>query len=380
MPPRGSGIDANAALDAPRRGRRLHRRGRRSVGPVPCGASLPGSARAASSPFWRKDRVYFVGHPVAVVVATDRYIARDAADLVEVDYEASCQRSPIPKRRSRPARRPSIRSGPTTSLSPITRKAAMSNQAFAEAEVIVKQRITSQRLIPTAMETRGVVAEWQPPETKHSRCIPRRRFLTCCARCWRRMLGLRRESAARDRARSGRRLRQQAERLRRRGADGLRVHEDRQAGEVDRIPARELSCAPFTAAATWTTTRSPPRATAPSWALKLKLIQDLGAYHQLLTPAIPTLSVLMMPGLYRFQNILADIVGAFTNCVPTDAYRGAGRPEATHGIERMVDMLAAELKMDPAEIRLKNFIRDRRVSLRHRDRTCPTTAATMRRL
>src|SRR2546429_9462205 len=77
---------------------------------------------------------------------------------------------------------------------------------------------------------------------------------------------------------------------------------------------------------------------------------------QLLTPLIPQLSVLMMPGLYNTQNIRADIVGVFTNCVPTDAYRGAGRPEATHGIERMVDMLAAELKMDPAEIRLKNFV------------------------
>jgi carbon-monoxide dehydrogenase large subunit len=64
----------------------------------------------------------------------------------------------------------------------------------------------------------------------------------------------------------------------------------------------------------------------------------------------------MMPGLYRTQNIRADIVGVFTNCVPTDAYRGAGRPEATHGIERMVDMLADELNMDPAEIRLKNFV------------------------
>jgi len=90
--------------------------------------------------------------------------------------------------------------------------------------------------------------------------------------------------------------------------------------------------------------------------IKLKILQDLGAYHQLLTPAIPTLSVLMMPGLYRTQNILADIVGVFTNCVPTDAYRGAGRPEATHGIERMVDILAAELKLDPAEIRLRNFV------------------------
>src|SRR5260370_1647245 len=77
---------------------------------------------------------------------------------------------------------------------------------------------------------------------------------------------------------------------------------------------------------------------------------------QLLTAAIPTLSVLMMPGLYKFRNVPADIVGAFTNCFPTDAYRGAGRPEATHGIERMMDLLAAELKMDPAEVRLKNFI------------------------
>ncbi len=64
----------------------------------------------------------------------------------------------------------------------------------------------------------------------------------------------------------------------------------------------------------------------------------------------------MMPGLYKFRNVTADIVGVFTNCVPTDAYRGAGRPEATHGIERMMDLLAAELKMDPAELRLKNFI------------------------
>jgi carbon-monoxide dehydrogenase large subunit len=63
-----------------------------------------------------------------------------------------------------------------------------------------------------------------------------------------------------------------------------------------------------------------------------------------------------MPGLYKFKSIVADVIGAFTNCVPTDAYRGAGRPEATHGIERMVDILAAELKMDPKELRLKNFV------------------------
>jgi carbon-monoxide dehydrogenase large subunit len=90
--------------------------------------------------------------------------------------------------------------------------------------------------------------------------------------------------------------------------------------------------------------------------IKLKIIQDLGSYFTLLTPAIPTLSVLMMPGLYKTPNVRADVVGAFTNCTPTDAYRGAGRPEATHGIERMVDILADELNMDPAEIRFKNFV------------------------
>jgi carbon-monoxide dehydrogenase large subunit len=91
--------------------------------------------------------------------------------------------------------------------------------------------------------------------------------------------------------------------------------------------------------------------------LKVHILQDLGAYHQLLTPLIPTLSVLMIPGLYRFQNVQADITGVFTNCVPTDAYRGAGRPEATHAIEIMVDMLAAELNIDPTEIRVKNFVK-----------------------
>ena len=76
----------------------------------------------------------------------------------------------------------------------------------------------------------------------------------------------------------------------------------------------------------------------------------------------------MMPGLYDFKNICADIVGVFTNCVPTDAYRGAGRPEATHGIERMVDMLAAELKMDPVETPPQELRRRRRVSVPHGDR------------
>ena len=90
--------------------------------------------------------------------------------------------------------------------------------------------------------------------------------------------------------------------------------------------------------------------------LRVKLIQDVGSFHMLLTPAMPTLSVLMLPGLYRFKNVHADVVGVFTHRMATDLYRGAGRPEATHGIERMVEILAAELNMDPVELRMKNFV------------------------
>ncbi len=70
------------------------------VGPVPCGASLPG-LRVPHHYILAPDRVYFVGHPVAVVVATDRYVAKDAADLIEIDWDVHGQRWPIRRRRSR---------------------------------------------------------------------------------------------------------------------------------------------------------------------------------------------------------------------------------------------------------------------------------------
>ena len=98
--------------------------------------------------------------------------------------------------------------------------------------------------------------------------------------------------------------------------------------------------------------------------LKLKLIQDLGAYHQLLTPAIPTLSRADDAGPLQIPQHLADIVGVFTNCVPTDAYRGAGRPEATHGIERMMDMLARRAEDGSGRDPPEELHRQRRVPLR----------------
>ncbi|MGH9719024.1 MAG: xanthine dehydrogenase family protein molybdopterin-binding subunit [Bryobacteraceae bacterium] len=322
------------------------------VGPVPCGASLPG-LRVPHHSILAKDRVYFAGHPVAVVVARDRYIAADAVDLIEVDYEplpavADPEKAIAP---GAPAVHPEW---PDNTAFTFHQEGGEPEKAFAEAEVVVKQRITSQRLVPASMETRGVVADYRTGDKAltiySSTQIPHllRSLLAM-------MLGIPEHLLRVVKPEVG-------------GGFGSKLNvyaEEALMGFVSMKIGKPIK---------WIESRREnflctihgrghvdyyevaAKKDGTVLGLRLKLIQDLGAYHQLLTPAIPTLSVLMMPGLYKFRNVTADIIGAFTNCVPTDAYRGAGRPEATHGIERMMDLLAAELKMDPAEIRLKNFI------------------------
>ncbi|PYT93822.1 MAG: carbon monoxide dehydrogenase [Acidobacteria bacterium] len=291
----------------------------KGVGAVPCGIAMP-DLRVPPHTILATDRVYFVGHPIAVVVARDRYLARDAADLIEVDYQV------LP---------------------------AVADPEKALAKV-VKQRIVSQRLVPMAMETRGVVAEWHGADRQlnlyTSTQIPHL-VRTLVAG----MLGLEenrmRVIAPEVGGGFGSKLNVYAEEALT-GYVSMKIQkpvkwiESRRENFTCTIHGRGHVDFYEIAA----------KRDGTILGIKLKLIQDVGAYHQLLTPLIPQLSVLMMPGLYNTQNIRADIVGVFTNCVPTDAYRGAGRPEATHGIERMVDMLAAELQMDPAEIRLKNFV------------------------
>ncbi len=345
-------INAKAALERPGVVAVFTGKDTEHIGPVPCGASLPG-LRVPHHHILAVDRVYFLGHPVAVVVATDRYIARDAAELVEVDYEPLPAVTDIEKalEPGAPAVHPEW---PDNVSFTFHQEGGETAKAFAEADVVVKQRITSQRLIPTAMETRGVVAQYHSGDKNFvmysSTQIPHlMRTLTAL------MLGVPenklRVITPEVGGGFGSKLNVYAE-------EALMCFVARAVGKpVKWIESRRenFQCTIhgrghvdyYEIAATKDGTIT---------GLKLKLLQDVGAYHQLLTPAIPTLSVLMMPGLYNCRNILADIVGVFTNAVPTDAYRGAGRPEATHGIERMVDLLAAELRMDPVELRRKNFV------------------------
>src|SRR5439155_23331682 len=87
--------------------------------------------------------------------------------------------------------------------------------------------------------------------------------------------------------------------------------------------------------------------------LRYKVIADIGAYHQLFTPAIPPFTGLMLSGCYKVPAISIDLTAAFTNKMSTDAYRGAGRPETTYVIERMEDRIAQELRIDPGKVRKK---------------------------
>jgi carbon-monoxide dehydrogenase large subunit len=324
----------------------------KNLGPVPTAASLPG-LRVPHHHLLAQDRVYFCGHPVAVVVATDRYLARDAADAIEVEYDA-LPAVTDPEKAIAPGAPAVHPDWPDNVAFNFHQEGGDIGQAFRDAEVVVKQRITSQRLIPTAMEPRGVVAEWRAGEkslTLHSSTQIPHLLRTLVAGILGMPENLLRVITPEVGGGFGSKLNVYAEEaliafIAKQINRPVKWVESRRENFTTTIHGRghvdyfELAA----------------KRDSTMLGLKLKLIQDLGAYHQLLTAAIPTLSVLMMPGLYRFKNIQADIVGAFTNCVPTDAYRGAGRPEATHGIERMVDLLAAELKMDPAEIRLKNFV------------------------
>jgi carbon-monoxide dehydrogenase large subunit len=323
------------------------------VGPVPCGSTRPG-LRVPAHTVLARGRVYYVGHPVAVVVAADRYTAADALDLIEVGYEplpavADPEKALAP---GAPAVHPEW---PDNIAFTYHQEAGDVDQVFRDADVVLKQRITSQRLIPTALETRGVVADWRKGEKTlnlySSTQIPHLMRTLVAG-----MLGLPENHlhvVAPDVGGAfGSKLNVYAE-------EALMGYVSMKIGKpVKWIESRRENCqATIHGRGHVDYYEIAAMRDGTMLGLRLKLIQDCGAYHQLLTPEIPILSVLMMPGLYKFRNIVADIVGVFTNAVPTDAYRGAGRPEATHGIERMVDLLAAELRMDPVEIRLKNFPR-----------------------
>lgn len=322
-----------------------------TCGLLPCASPMPDS-KAPKHTVLAGDRVYFVGHAVAVVLATDRYIARDALDLIEVDYE------PLP-----------TVSNPEKALekdAPLTHPELGTNVAFTwslangdldgafqQADRIIKQRMVHQRLIPMAIEPRGCVASYHPGEGTltlwTSTQIPHliRTLLPG-------MVGVAenkiRVVAPEVGGGFGSKLNLYIEEalcchLSMRLRMPVKWIEGRRENAMATIHGRD-QIGDYEVAV---------KNDGTILGIKSRTIADIGSYLQLLTPAIPTLTGLMLTGCYKIKAMRMDVTGVYTHKMSTDAYRGAGRPEATYAVERLVELIAAELQLDPIKVRLKNF-------------------------
>ena len=330
------------------------------LGPMPIGTPFPSPPHHAIA----VDVVRYVGDPVAVVVARDRYVARDAADAIVVDYEVlpavvdpekamKGQPTVIHKNFPNNLAVPFVPSGTGVDAAGNVDDSAV-DKAFAAAEVVISQRMMNQRLAPSAMEGRGVVAHFEPGKgsmTIWSSTQNPHILRTMIAA----MTGL-----GQDQVRAiapevgggfGAKINIYAEEyvaavVSKRLGIPVKWIEDRTEAFVATTHGRDILAYVDLAA----------KRDGTVLGLKLRLIADIGAYNMLLTAAIPTLTMMMANANYKIPAIRTTLTEVFTNKTPTDAYRGAGRPEATYFVERAMDMLARELKMDPADVRRKNFI------------------------
>jgi carbon-monoxide dehydrogenase large subunit len=300
--------------------------------------------------------VHFAGDPVALVIAEDRYIARDACDLIEVEYE------PLPvvvdaKKATEPGAPQLHENAPNNIVMEWEAgDKAKADTAIAAAEVVVREQIINQRLIPTPMETRGAVARYEPatdeftlwttsqaphvlrllltafvfgiPETKLRVISPdigggfgQKIFCynDAAFTMW----------AARKIGRPVKFVEDRSENYK------YSTHGRDHITDVELAGNRDGTIT----------------------GLRVTTYANLGAYLSTIAPGIPTtLYGRIITGVYRIPAAYVKVYGVYTNTAMVDAYRGAGRPEASYLIERMVDRFAAEIGMDPADVRRKNFI------------------------
>jgi carbon-monoxide dehydrogenase large subunit len=322
-------------------------------GSVPCVWPVTDDMVAPDFPALAKGEVRHVGDCVAVVLAHSAYQAADALAEIDVEY------SPLPAIMNMEA---AIKAG-----SPLVHSDKNTNSCYtyklpcgdypavkAKADVVVSRRFVQQRLIPSAMEPRAVVASpmgtsgeltlWSATQVPHIlrvllalvTGIPENRLRVIAPdvgggfgaklQCYREEI-----LAVALANHLGRPIKWTETR----SEDMVATHHGR-----DQVQDIEIAA-----------TKD-----GKILGLKVTLLANMGAYLQIITPGIPLLGMFMYPGIYKMDAYDFTCTGVFTNTTPTDAYRGAGRPEATFAIERIIDELAHELGMDPLELRKKNWI------------------------
>jgi len=297
----------------------------------------------------------YQGDGVAVVVAESRALAKDAAELVEVDYEPLPSIGDISKALADGA--PLVHEDLGTNECYVWKLESSDDvqAAIDAADVVVTRRYVQPRLIPNAIEPRGVLAQagpagevtlWTATQVPHIL-----RFTMPL------VLGIP-ESKVRVIAPDvgggfGSKLDVYAEEylavaLAKRLGRPVKWTEERAENFVATIHGRD-TVHELTFAA---------MKDGKITAVKSEALCAMGAYLQLVTPGIPLLGAWIYSGPYEIPNYSVTFTGVFTHTTPTDAYRGAGRPEATYVLERTMDALASELGIDPVELRRKNFVRE----------------------
>ena len=328
------------------------------INPIPTAWLIPNSdLKTPPHPALATDRVRYAGDGVAVVVAEDPSAAADAAALVRVDYE------PLPvivdQEQAVRAGAPQLHADAPHNVAFTWRAAGGDAEAaFADAArdgVVIRQRFVNQRLIPNAIEPRSVVARYaqasgeltvwyttQNPHIARFLCsvvtgIPEHKI---------------RVVAPEVGGGFGSKIPFYADEAvvvfcARATGRPVKWTEDRRENYLATIHGRDHI----------TDLEIAARRDGTLLALRGKTWANLGAYLSTAAPGVPTiLHGLMLTGCYTIPSFAYEVVGVFTNTTPVDAYRGAGRPEAAYLIERMVDLVAGRLGMDPAEVRRKNFI------------------------
>ena len=319
-------------------------------GSLPCAWPVTEDIVMPEHPPMAVDTVRYAGEIVAAVVARDRYAAADALELIDVSYEPL---DPVLDMEAalRPGS-PKVHEAGNKSYTWTLANGDM-EAAFRDAPVVLERTYRQQRLIPCAMEPRAVVCApvadeytmWSSTQIPHILKI----MLALVTGIPEHQL---RVIAPDVGGGFGSKLQVTAEEvlallLARKLGRPVKWTESRSEGNIAVHHGRDQIQKIRIAAEADGTLR----------ALDVDLLADMGAYLMLVTPGIPLLGAFMFNAIYKMNAYRFNCTGVFTTKTPTDAYRGAGRPEATYAIEHIMDDLAAELGVDPLEVRERNWIK-----------------------
>jgi carbon-monoxide dehydrogenase large subunit len=305
--------------------------------------------KAMGHPLLADGVVRYVGQPVAAVLTEERYQGEDAAELVDVDYD------PLPA----VVDPKDARSGETLLFPEVGSNVAHKSEdedepesdPFAECEVVVRHEIVNQRVAVAPLEVRAAAAAWDGDRL--TAWIPNQ-GAQATQGALARMVGLDRSQVHIITPAVG-------------GAFGAKFGAYPEQALVGWL-ARHLD-----RPVTWVESRSENmvamghgRAQIQNvtiggtkdgrvTAYRIDILQDSGAYPHF-GGLLPELTLLMAPGVYDIEHVHGSFVSVVTNTTPVGAYRGAGRPEAAAAIERAMDLFAAEIGMDPADVRRHNLL------------------------